>query len=331
MASIHGFGRRKQTRESPISFVQIDGLVILKIIKHCHEEGSGSGEVQGVLLGLVVDKRLEITNCFAFPRNTEEDETDETVEYQCVMMRHLRNVNVDHLHVGWYQTNPYGSQISKLETIDSQYMYQSAIEESVVLFYDPIRTARGFLALKAYRLTNTAMKLCKEGEFTADTLRSNHMSFEKFFEEIPLVIKNSHLINALVCELESETPVDCGKQLLDMGGFGLLEKTMQSHMKCIEEVSKHSNHLRQQTVKQQHVVKENAMRAQRGEPPLTEEEVNKMIKPLAPLQRLESLLNYSQTLNYCQQSASYSTQNISKLFMAKALQSNTTAKQTQDK
>jgi len=321
------FGRRKQSRESPISFVQIDGLVILKIIKHCHEEGSGSGEVQGVLLGLVVDNKLEITNCFPFPRNTEEDETDEStnLEYQCVMMRHLRNVNVDHLHVGWYQTNPYGSQISKLETIDSQYMYQSAIEESVVLFYDPIRTSRGFLSLKAYRLTNVAMKLCKEGEFTADTLRNNHMSFDKFFEEIPVVIKNSHLINALLCELDEEVAVDCGKQLLDMGGFGVLEKTLQSQMKCVEEVSKHCNHLRQQTAKQQHVAKDNAMRAQRGEPALTEDEVNKILKPLAPLQRLESLLNYSQTLNYCQQSASYSTQNISKLFMAKALQSNSAA------
>lgn len=247
------------------------------------------------------------------------------------MMRHLRNVNVDHLHVGWYQTNPYGSQISKLETIDSQYMYQSAIEESVVLFYDPIKTGRGFLSLKAYRLTNIAMKLCKEGEFTADTLRNNKMSFDKFFEEIPLVIKNSHLINALLCELEEETPVDCGKQLLDMGGFGVLEKSMQSHMKCVEEVCKHSNHLRQQTVKQQHVSKENTARAQRGDPPLTEEEVNKILKPLAPLQRLESLLNYCQTLNYCQQSASYSTQNVGKLFMAKALQPNTSTKQSSDK
>jgi len=99
----------------------------------------------------------------------------------------------------------------------------------------------------------------------------------------------------------------------------------------VEEVSKHSNHLRQQTAKQQHVAKENALRAQRGEPALTEDEANKILKPLAPLQRLESLLNYCQTLNYCQQSASYSTQNIGKLFMAKALQPNTTPKQTADK
>ena len=52
--------------------------VVLKIIKHSQEEGAGGTDlVQGVLLGLVVDNRLEITNCFPFPRHTEEDDFDE--------------------------------------------------------------------------------------------------------------------------------------------------------------------------------------------------------------------------------------------------------------
>lgn len=47
--------------------------VVLKIIKHYQEEGQGSEVVQGVLLGLVVEDRLEITNCFPFPQHTEDD------------------------------------------------------------------------------------------------------------------------------------------------------------------------------------------------------------------------------------------------------------------
>lgn len=47
--------------------------VMLKIIKHYQEEGQGNEVVQGVLLGLVVDDRLEITNCFPFPQHTEDD------------------------------------------------------------------------------------------------------------------------------------------------------------------------------------------------------------------------------------------------------------------
>ncbi|OBS57595.1 hypothetical protein A6R68_11281, partial [Neotoma lepida] len=47
--------------------------VVLKIIKHYQEEGQGTEVVQGVLLGLVVEDRLEITNCFPFPQHTEDD------------------------------------------------------------------------------------------------------------------------------------------------------------------------------------------------------------------------------------------------------------------
>lgn len=47
----------------------------MRIIKHCHEEGDGTIEVaQGALLGMVVDNALEITNCFAFPKNYDDDE-----------------------------------------------------------------------------------------------------------------------------------------------------------------------------------------------------------------------------------------------------------------
>lgn len=45
----------------------------MKIVKHCHEECAGNLEVaQGALLGLVVENRLEITNCFAFPKTYDE-------------------------------------------------------------------------------------------------------------------------------------------------------------------------------------------------------------------------------------------------------------------
>jgi translation initiation factor 3 subunit H len=319
-ATFAGQLRRSASHDRPIEYVQIDGLVVLKIIKHCQEEGAVQGtDVQGVLLGLVQDGRLEVTNCFPFPRHNDDDDMDEA-EYQCVMMRHLRNVNVDHLHVGWYQSNPYGSSNNKLETADSQFMYQTTIEESIVLLYDPIRSQKGFLALKAFRLSNLAMKLCKEGEFTVETLRSNKMSFEKFFEEIPLKIKSSHLSTALMCELEEELPVDEGKQFLDLGTQTVLEKSLQQQMKCVEEVSKWANYQRTITSKQQQIAKENLMRTQRNEPPMTDEEVNKIIKPLPPLQRLEALLNYCQTVNFCSQTSSYAAQNMGKLFMSKALQ-----------
>ncbi|KAI2551118.1 eukaryotic translation initiation factor 3 subunit H, partial [Homo sapiens] len=138
--------------DSAVKQVQIDGLVVLKIIKHYQEEGQGTEVVQGVLLGLVVEDRLEITNCFPFPQHTEDDaDFDEgsfivqhtselrsllllssiplnVFQYQMEMMRSLRHVNIDHLHVGWYQSTYYGSFVTRA-LLDSQFSYQHAIEE----------------------------------------------------------------------------------------------------------------------------------------------------------------------------------------------------------
>jgi translation initiation factor 3 subunit H len=53
--------------------------VVLKIIKHAQEDGGhGSGEVNGVLLGLVQGRCLEVTNSFPFPRHTDEDDMDDS-------------------------------------------------------------------------------------------------------------------------------------------------------------------------------------------------------------------------------------------------------------
>ncbi|KAG9511286.1 DNA replication licensing factor mcm2, partial [Fragariocoptes setiger] len=312
------YSQRAGSRELQIAAVELKGLVALKIIKHCQEE-SHANDVQGILLGMTVGRTLEVTNCYPVPRHADDEETDDS-DYNFTMMKHLRNINVDQLHVGWYQCSPYGSCLSKLETVDLQYMNQNAIEESVVLMYDPIRTQRGFLSIKAYRLTSLAMSLCKEGEFTTETLQRHNMSFDKFFEEIPVVIKNSLLTNSLICEMQKEMEPDEGKQFLDMGTISVLEKSVHSLMKCVEEAMRWAYYQRQFLIKQQQVSRENAMRQARGEPPLSEEEVNKMVKTTAPLQRLEASLNYTQTLNFCEQSSSFAAENIAKLFTAKALQ-----------
>lgn len=80
--------RRVQEMEPRIDYVQCDGLVVMKMVKHCHEEASSNMEVaQGALLGLNVQGRLEITNCFPFSKN--DDFADEE-DYQLNMMRRLR-------------------------------------------------------------------------------------------------------------------------------------------------------------------------------------------------------------------------------------------------
>ncbi|KAK2815238.1 hypothetical protein Q7C36_023504 [Tachysurus vachellii] len=316
--------------ESQVKRVQIDGLVVLKIIKHYQEEGRGSEVVQGVLLGLVVDDRLEITNCFPFPQHTEDDADFDEVQYQMEMMRSLRHVNIDHLHVGWYQSTDYGSFVSRA-LLDSQFSYQHAIEESVVLIYDPIKTAQGSLSLKAYRLTPKLMEICKEKDFSPEGLKKANVSYEHMFEEVPISIKNSHLMNVLMWDLEDKSTLADKHELLSLSSSNHLEKSLQLLMDRIDdtnqEINKYNTYSRnlskQQQQKHQYLQRrqqENAQRQSRGEPPLPEEDISKMFKPPPPPPRMDTLLIAGQINNYCQNVKEFTSQNLGKLFMAEALQ-----------
>jgi translation initiation factor 3 subunit H len=89
--------------------VQLDGLVLLKIIKHCRENLPYA--VSGQLLGLDVHEKLEVTGCFPMPSassTTKGEDSSRTAEseeekYQVAMMKLLREVNADCNSVGWYQ------------------------------------------------------------------------------------------------------------------------------------------------------------------------------------------------------------------------------------
>ncbi|XP_077991266.1 eukaryotic translation initiation factor 3 subunit H-like [Glandiceps talaboti] len=314
---------------SPVARVQIDGLVILKIIKHCEEEGTGGTElVQGVLLGLVVENTLEITNCFPFPRHTDDEDFDE-VHYQMEMMRNLRHVNIDHLHVGWYQSTMHGSFLNKA-LLDSQFNYQHSIEESVVLIYDPIKTSRGTLCLRAYRLTPLMMQMYKDGDFTPDSIRKANLSFEEMFEEIPIVIRNSHLINAMLCEVETKAPIQPGN-FLSLATGSVLEKQLRLLMDSVDETNqennKYMNYMRnsvkQDMAKQQHKYKrqqENSARQARGEPPLPDEDLTKIFKSIPTPSRLDGLLTSSQIKHHANEINQFASQSFGKLFMAEALQ-----------
>lgn len=320
---------RRRGGDKPVEYVQIDGLVAFKIIKHCQEESVGTDLVQGVLLGLVEDDRLEVTNCFPFPRHTEEDEFDE-VEYQMDMMKKLRNVNVDHLHVGWYQSTYFGMYLNKA-LLDSQFNYQNSIEESIVLIYDPLRTSKGHLSLKALRLTKQMMQLYSERDFSAEAVKKSNVNFESLFDEIPIVVKNSHLVNSLCCELEDLAPDANKYNFLDLATGSVLEKNLRLLMECVDEMSQDANRYvnfqrqlaKQTQAKQQYIEKrkhENAMRKQRNEAPLPDEDINKIFKPLQAPPRLEALLWASQISCYTDQITEFATQSFGKLFMADSLQ-----------
>ena len=56
---------RAQAKDTRLRTVQLEGQVILKLVKHCQE--CEPALVTGQLLGLDIGQTLEVTDCFPFP------------------------------------------------------------------------------------------------------------------------------------------------------------------------------------------------------------------------------------------------------------------------
>lgn len=306
------------------------------MVKHCHEESQGNMEIaQGALLGLAEGNRLEITNCFPFPKST--DETVDEEEYQLAMMRRLRRVNVDHFHVGWYQSSDVGNFLS-LTLLESQYHYQTSIEESVVVVYDTQKSAGGFLTLKAYRLTPQAIAMYKEGDFTPDALRQLKIGYEKLFVEIPIQIRNSPLTNIMMLELQEMVHEEEGSHFLDLGTAGVLENHIRAMMDRVDELYQEASKFNkyQQTVMRQEqdkhrqlnkLAQENASRIAKGEAAVPEEEVLKQFRPLPVPPRLNPMIISGQINTVSQHINQFCSQSLAKLYLTEALQN---AKETKE-
>jgi len=67
-----------------------------------------------------------------------------------------------------------------------------------------------------HRQTGTTCIITVLHYFTACSIRQAGLSFEAMFEEVPILIRNSHLVNALLCEIEEETPSEAKYNFLDL-------------------------------------------------------------------------------------------------------------------
>ncbi|KAK4422057.1 Eukaryotic translation initiation factor 3 subunit H [Sesamum alatum] len=318
---------------TPLRVVQIEGLVILKIIKHCKEFSPAL--VTGQLLGLDVGSVLEVTNCFPFPIREEDEEIEaEGANYQLEMMRCLREVNVDNNTVGWYQSTLFGS-FQTVELIETFMNYQENIRRCVCIIYDPSRSNQGVLALKALKLSDSFMELYRSNNFTGEKLREKNLSWVDIFEEIPIKVSNSALVSAFMTELEAETPVtQCDFDRLQLSTSPFLERNVEFLIECMDDLSMeqqkfqfyYRNLSRQQAQQQAWLQKrraENMARKNAGEEPLPEEDPsNPIFKPIPEPSRLDSFLITNQIANYCNQINGVAGQSFSRLYLMKALHEN---------
>ncbi|KAJ7404986.1 hypothetical protein WISP_142342 [Willisornis vidua] len=321
-----GCMRNKQEQLEALAWSQRFDIIALMIFEWSWESGEISADWKLVNFVLIFKKgkRQDPGNYKPVGPTSVPGEVMEKIILGSIEKRPKDNTIFSH---SWHGFVRGKSCLSNLISFYDKVGYISPTCESP----DPIKTAQGSLSLKAYRLTPKLMEVCKEKDFSPEALKKANIAYENMFEEVPIVIKNSYLINVMLWELEKKSAVADRHELLSLASSNHLGKSLQLLMDRVDEMSqdivKYNTYLRnvskQQQQKhqyQQRRQQENIQRQSRGEPPLPEEDINKLFKPPQPPPRMESLLIAGQINTYCQNIKEFNAQNLGKLFMAQALQ-----------
>ncbi|MCJ1264239.1 hypothetical protein MMC22_004110, partial [Lobaria immixta] len=209
-------------KDAPLKAVQVEALVVMKVIKHCSQTFPTTAT--GFLVGMDLLSTLQVTNSFPFP-TIDLPPTDghhdnnaasnlaaaaprakTNAAYQVEMIKKLREVNVDANNVGWYTSANLGNFVN-VNMIENQYYYQKELNErTVALVHDVSRSSQGSLSLRAFRLSPAFMTAYKENKFTTESLQKSNLRYQDILQELPLEIHNSHLLTSYLHTLTPTPP-----------------------------------------------------------------------------------------------------------------------------
>ena len=311
--------------------VEISGLALLQITKHCQE--AMPNNASGMLLGMEKGGVLQVTYSFPTPNTDNRNGGDgalntgaaavNPVKYQEDMLKNLRDVNVDNNNMGFYRsTQGLGGFIDK-QFVESMIEYYRAIRNSFVLVFDPWFSQKGSLILKAYRLREEFYKVYETQNFTQATF--NALGQSTILEEIPIVIANSPLASVFLWDLKEsygEDAVDCDFERLNLSANDSLEQQLTFMSGCVEDlVNEQANIAVQQ--KRINGKKRELARKRAEQEARRAANLSTVIKPeevIRPPNRLQSLLVSSRINNYCQQINAFTDDSFTRLFLASSVQ-----------
>jgi len=301
-----------------IESVQIDPVVALRVSNCYNDERAHEAQQMGNLTGYFdrANRVIEVTHCFA-SLDAELDDDIESSNYDMDYLKYIRDKGCDHLQVGWY-TSSLHSEMFTRNFLTSMLNFQMSLAESIVLVYDPLKTAQGMLSFRAFRITQRYLDMVnvrydpESGECpdpTLEEIRKSKMLSMDIFEEIPVALRTSHLANMLVFDLEERNPINPEKTVLEPATSASLERHMKLLDKLVDEVANDSNRFNQyqkmltknNQQRQNWITKrkaENESRRQNGQDELPLDEVEKLYKvPEAP-NRVEPMLRTVQLKEY---------------------------------
>ena len=201
-----------------IADVHLDGMALMKMIKHCKDNHAVNGSnAWGALLGMDMGGTLEVSNVFGLPgmraERGDEDErtTKSSMQYMAEMLRLLHQVNADVSPVGLYQGSFLGpflntAIVDGLNTLSllMEREGQRGRGKAVMLVHDYAQLAQGNLVTKAYRLSPSFIDAYRKGKFSAQNLVEHRLTFSNVLIEIPVHVRNTALMDAMLSTFMTE-------------------------------------------------------------------------------------------------------------------------------
>ncbi|TFK41084.1 hypothetical protein BDQ12DRAFT_678861 [Crucibulum laeve] len=327
----------------PLTCVQLDGLVVSKIIKHAREAPSTTAH--GLLLGLDLDGILEVSNSFPLPHHGGDDDDKSAksiARHQASMLRSLKEVQADDSVVGFYQATTLGAFFNQT-LVDTQAIHQDKLRHGgIVIVHDLSQTARGNASFRAYRLTAAFMDAYRKSNFSTSSLINHRLTFSSILEEVPLKIRTNPLLSSFLGKLsassvskESEGTPESGESalgrsfsVLDLGSGGVT-KNLEQMVEAVDNYRTEEGNLsylarqiaRERAKADNYIAKrkeENQARVAQGLAPLPEEDVSRLFKIPAEPSRLESLLLLGQIDAYGTSLGGAASTGLVKMYAAKA-------------
>lgn len=329
----------------PLTCVQLDGMVVTKIIKHAREAPSTTAH--GLLLGLDLDGTLEISNSFPLPHHSG-DEADKNTKFiarhQSAMLRSLKEVQADDSVVGFYQATTLGAFFNQA-LVDTQAIHQEKLRHGgIVIVHDLSQTARGNASFRAYRLTAAFLDAHKKSNFSTTSLINHRLTFSSILEEVPLKIRTNPLLSSFLGTLtESRRPtlspdstattatvsaLGPSFSVLDLGTAGVT-RNLEQIVEAVDNYRTEEGNLsylarqiaRERGKAENYIAKrkeENQGRVAQGLAPLPEEDVTRLFKIPPEPSRLESLLLLGQIDAYGKSLARTASTGLVKMYATKA-------------
>ena len=234
-----------------VTEVVIDAHAVLRIVKHARDHGTRI--VNGSLTGLQFGTVGEITNAIPYVASADaEDEGKRDREDHQALIQRYGSAGMDRFPVGRYICSAHGAHLSSRQVSHLESCVRSG-EPSLLLAYDPIRSAMGKLYLKAYVLSDTYLNMIREeldalkrpdSETAAEERRNRvrHLDGEGLLKEVPVRINANVLQLQLLASLASK-PRPVRNDIIanhDLGRY--MERNMHNAVEVLERLRTDVNH-----------------------------------------------------------------------------------------